>query len=282
MKKVLFLLLCFSAFAFAKVNTVVSIVPQKSFVEAIGGELVHVEVMVLPGNSPHTYEPKPSQMQAIGQAHLYFTTGVEFEGAWMQKFANQNKAMKIVDSTKGIRKIAMKDKHKEDESHNHEHTGLDPHVWTSPANIKIIAKNIVEALIAQDATHKEHFMANYTAFLAKVDATDAQIKEVLKEVKKGTKFMVFHPAWGYFAQQYGLEELAIEVDGKEPKPKELALILKEAREEKITAIFVQPEFSDKSAKQIARELKIPVIKATPLNPKWDESFIALAKAIANK
>ncbi len=273
----------------AKVNAIVSIMPQKAFVEAIGGEFVTIEVMVLPGSSPHSYEPKPSQMKAIDAAQLYFTTGVEFEGAWMKKFANQNKKMKIVDSTLGITKLEMKEhEHHEEKEHKHEHkedqkhTGFDPHVWTSPANIKIIAKNILDTLIAQDATHQAYYTANYTAFLAKIDATDATIKEVLKEVKQGSKFMVFHPAWGYFAHQYGLEQVAIEVEGKEPKPKVLAHIMEEAKEEGVKAIFTQPEFSDKSAKQIADALKIKVIKASPLNPKWDESFIALAKAIANR
>ncbi len=285
----LFLLLCLGSFAFAKVNTIVSIVPQKVFVEAIGGEFVNVEVMVAPGNSPHVYEPKPSQMKAIDAAQLYFTIGVEFEGAWMKKFANQNKKMKILDSTKEIEKIEMKEsehEHKEEKGHSHKdehkHTGLDPHVWTSPANIKIIAKNILDALVEQDASHAQQYLSNYSDFVAKIDATDATIKEVLKDTKAGTKFMVFHPAWGYFAHQYGLEQVAIEVEGKEPKPKVLAHIMEEAKEEGVKAIFTQPEFSDKSAKKIADALKINVIKASPLDPKWDESFIALAKAIANK
>ena len=285
-KKISFLLLCFSSFVFAKVNTVVSIVPQKSFVEAIGGEWVNVEVMVLPGSSPHSYEPKPSQMKAIGEAKLYFTIGVEFEGAWMKKLAHQNKAMKIVDSTKGITKLAMKEDehgHKEEKAHEgHQHTGLDPHVWTSPENIKLIAKNIVDALIAEDSAHQEQYKDNYAALLAKIDATDAKIKEILKDVKQGSTFMVFHPAWGYFAHQYGLEQVAIEVEGKEPKPKELAHIMEEAKEEGVKAIFTQPEFSDKSAKQIADALKIKVIKASPLNPDWEKSFLSLATAIANK
>jgi len=272
--------------AVAKINTVVSIVPQKTFVEAIGGDLVTVEVMVLPGNSPHAYEPKPSQMKSIGEAQLYFTIGVEFEGAWMKKLSNQNKTMKIVDTTKGITKLAMKEDahaHKEEKvGAGHNHQGLDPHVWTSPENIKVLAKNTVDALVAHDALNKETYMANYAAFIAKVDAIDATIKEILKETKKGTKFMVFHPAWGYFAHQYGLEQVAIEVEGKEPKPKVLAYIMEEAKEEGVKAIFTQPEFSDKSAMQIANTLKIKVIKLSNLNPKWDESFIAMARAIANQ
>jgi len=194
--------------------------------------------------------------------------------------------MRIVDTTKGITKLAMKEDahaHKEEKvgaAHNHQ--GLDPHVWTSPENIKVLAKNTVDALVAHDTLNKETYMANYAAFIAKVDAIDATIKEILKETKKGTKFMVFHPAWGYFAHQYGLEQVAIEVEGKEPKPKVLAYIMEEAKEEGVKAIFTQPEFSDKSAMQIANTLKIKVIKLSNLNPKWDESFVAMARAIANQ
>jgi len=285
MKKIIALCLFFLVTSvWAKINTIVSVMPQKAFVEAIGGEFVNVEVMVLPGASPHSYEPKPSQMKAIDAAQLYFTIGVEFEGAWMKKLAHQNKTMKIVDSAQGITKLALKaHAHAGEKTHaGEEHVGLDPHVWTSPENIKVIAKTIFDTLVAHDASHKAEYTTNYTAFLAKVDATDATIKETLKDVKKGSKFMVFHPSWGYFAHQYGLEQVAIEVEGKEPKPKVLAKIMEEAKEEGVKAIFTQPEFSDKSAKQIADALKIKVIKASPLNPKWDESFIDLATAIANK
>lgn len=282
--RILLSLLVLSQFAFAKINAVVSIVPQKSFVQAIGGDLVNTEVMVAPGSSPHSYEPKPSQMKAISEANLYFAIGVEFEEAWMKRFANQNKNIKIIDSAKNIKKIAMKEhNHHEEKAHSgHKHSGLDPHVWTSPANIKIIAKNILDALIANDVANKITYETNYKNFISKIDETDKQIKEVLKNTKKGAKFMVFHPAWGYFAHQYGLTQMAIEVEGKEPKPKELAMILEEAKEEKVKAIFTQPEFSDKSAKLIADELKIKVIKISPLNPDWSTNFINMSKAIANQ
>lgn len=261
---------------------VVSVPPQKSFVEAIGGEFVTVEVMVLPGNSPHSYEPKPLQMKAISKAHLYMTIGVEFEGAWMQKFAHQNQTMRIIDSTKGIEKLFLEEKAHGDTkvSHGHAHGGEDPHVWTSPANIKRIAKNILEALAQADSANKASYEANYAKFISTIERVDAQIREQLSSLKPKSKFMVFHPSWGYFAHNYGLKQIAIEVEGKEPKAKELARILEEAKEENVMAIFVQPEFSDKSAKQIAQALGIRVIKVSPLATKWDETLLQLANAIA--
>lgn len=266
---------------YAKINTIVSIVPQKSFVEAIGGDLVNVSVMVLPGNSPHSYEPKPSQMKELNDAKLYFAIGVEFENAWLKRFANQNKNMLIIDTAKGIEKIAMAEHHHEEDKHDHKGASKDPHVWTSPSNLRVIAKNTLDALVNVDASNKATYEANYQAFMQKINSIDTEIQNILKNTPKGAKFMVFHPAFGYFATEYNLTQIAVEVEGKEPKPSALAELIKEAKEENIKAIFTQPEFSDKSAKIIADELKIKVIKVSPLNPKWDENLINLAKAIRN-
>ncbi len=283
--------------AYANVNVVVSILPQQTFVKAIGADKVDVSLMVKPGNSPHSYEPKPSQMKDIAKADLYFAIDVEFEKVWLPKFAAQNKKMKIIDLDEGINKIAIAkhshdDEHKEEHADEHQehdehddhddHEGLDPHIWTSPSNVKIIAKNIYNALVAQDSVNKEYYKTNYEKFLEYIKETDKQIKKILVDVESGSKFMVFHPAWGYFARDYGLVQLAIEAGGKNPKPKQVAHLIDEAKEEEVKAVFTAPEFSDKVAKQIASEVGVKVIKVSPLNPKWGENLINLAKAIANK
>ncbi|MEA3352668.1 MAG: zinc ABC transporter substrate-binding protein [Campylobacterota bacterium] len=295
--------LCFTSFAYADLNTVVSIVPQKTFVKAIGGDKVDVSLMVKPGNSPHSYEPKPSQMKDISKADLYFAIDVEFEQAWLPKFKKQNIDMKIVDLSDGIHKLKMEkhshdeedhdddhhghyeDKHHEeheDHAEHDKHEGLDPHIWTSPSNVKIIAKNIYKALVKNDPSNKNYYEANYEKFLEHIRETDKKIKRILIDVDTGSKFMVFHPAWGYFANDYGLKQIAIEAGGKNPKPKQLAHLIEEAKEEKIKAVFTAPEFSDKAAKQIAKEVSVPVIKVSPLNPKWSQNLQRLAKAISNK
>ncbi|MEA3498973.1 MAG: zinc ABC transporter substrate-binding protein, partial [Campylobacterota bacterium] len=130
--------------------------------------------------------------------------------------------------------------------------------------------------------NKLYYKANYEKFISKVEQTDKNIKNILKDLPKNSKFMVFHPAWGYFAAQYNLIQLAIEVEGKNPKPKTIAYLIEEAKEEKVKAIFTAPEFSTKIAKQIANELGIKVIKVSPLNPKWGKNLENLAIAIANK
>jgi zinc transport system substrate-binding protein len=282
MKKIIVLLSFVCSLVSADINIVVSIIPQKIFVEAIGGDKVTVSAMVQPGDSPHTYEPKPSQMISIAQADAYFTIGVEFEKSWMSRIEAQNKKMRLYDLSSGVQKMTIKEHHHGDKyEHEHEEDeGLDPHIWVSPVNVRIIAKNIYEALMSLDAKNSDYYTARYDDFLNTIDATDKEIKEILFKTPKGAKFMVFHPSWGYFARDYNLEQLAIEAEGKEPKPKQITHLLTEAKEEQVRAIFASPEFSDIIAKQIAKELNIPVLKISPLASNWSENLIEFAKAIA--
>ena len=285
MKNILILILLSGTYIFANINAVVSILPEKTFLKAIGGDKVNVSLMVEPGNSPHTYEPKPSQMVAVANAALYFAMGVEFEHAWLPKFQNLNKNMQVIALWEGIEKQTMSHAHNCEAHGAHEHhpteaTGTeDPHIWTSPANVKIIAQNIYHALATYDAKNTTYYKTNLDTFLASVDATDKEITTLLSTLKSRS-FMVFHPSWGYFAKAYGLEQIAIEVEGKSPKPKELVTLIIEAKKEKVTAIFTQPEFSDASAKIIANELQIPVVKVSPMAPNWSENLINMAKTIS--
>ncbi len=286
MKKITLIFLLSTTYIFSNINAVVSILPEQTFVKAIGGDKVDVSLMVQPGNSPHTYEPKPSQMIEIGKADLYFAIDVEFENVWLPKFKNLNPNMQIIDLADNITKMQMEENH-EDEEHDghhveHKHEGDDPHVWTAPANVKIIAQNIYNALKKEDPENTNYYKKNLDIFLAFIDEVDRQIIDILSSLKDTRKFMVFHPSWGYFAQAYNLEQIAVEVEGKEPKPKELIHLLKEAKEEKVKAIFTQPEFSDTVAKIIAKELQIPVVKVSPLAPNWSENLINIAKVIAGK
>jgi len=273
MKKIILLFTLATSYIFSNINVAVSILPEKSFVEAIGKEKVHVTLMVLPGNSPHTYEPKPSQMKEIAKVALYLSIGVEFEKVWLPKFKNLNPQMHIADLSANITKLPMAGT----ESH---HGTADPHIWTSPANIARIAKDITRHLSGLDPENSAYYHQNLKRFLTKVKETDKHIRRLLSTIPKGTKFMVFHPSWGYFANTYGLTQVPVEVAGKAPKPKALVALIKQAKAEKISAIFTQPEFSDSSARLIASELDIPVIKVTPLAADWSQTLIRIAQAIA--
>ena len=287
MKKILLILLFLTTFILANMNVVVSILPEQTFVKAIGGDKVNVALMVLPGNSPHTYEPKPSQMKEIAKASLYFAIGVEFEKVWLPKFRTLNSTMQVVDLSSGIekREIVAHHHYELNEHHSDVHEAdesKDPHIWTDPKNVRKIAQNIFEALSKSDPKSSDDYKKNLESFLSKVDATDKEIRTLLSDTSKGTKFMVFHPSWGYFAHAYGLEQLAVEISGKSPKPKEMIVLIKEARAEKVKAIFTQPEFSDAMAKVMAKELHIEVIKVSPLAADWSANLLKIAHAIAGK
>ncbi|MBD3808329.1 MAG: zinc ABC transporter substrate-binding protein [Epsilonproteobacteria bacterium] len=284
--KIFVSLVLVSTFLFAKIDIATSILPQKALIDAIGGDKVNTVAMIPAGASPHSYEPKPSQMTAISKAKAYFTVGVEFEEAWMGRFHSQNRNMIIFDSAKGIKKIKMAAHHHDEDEHeehheHHEHEGMDPHVWTTPKNMIIMTTNIKNTLVKIDPANKISYNTNYIKLVASLKQTDLQIKTILKNTSKGSKFMIFHPSWGYFAKDYNLVQMPIELEGKEPKAKDLAILISQAKKEHIKAIFVAPEFSAKSASQISKTLNIPVVKISNLGYNWHSYMTSFAKAIAH-
>lgn len=295
MKKIfLIVFLMLSSLSAEKINVTVSILPQKYFVEKIAGDKINVNVMVKPGFSPATYEPKTSQMKKLSSSAVYFGIDVPFEDTWLKKFQNANKNMLIIHTSDGIKKLAMqehshhehehKDNHDEEhkDSHDdeHEHEGLDPHVWNDPLSVKIIAKNIYETLAKVDNSNKLFYKKNYESFLVELDLLDKKITDILKPYENKA-FMVFHPSWGYFAKRYSLEQVAIESEGKEPKPKELVELIKDAKEHNIKIVFVSPQFSQKGAKTISKSIKGRVIAIDNLALDWDNNLIKTAEVIAN-
>jgi len=275
MKHILLFILLLIGSLHAKLNIISSILPEQTLIQAIGGDDISLSLMVKPGNSPHTYEPKPSQMRAISQADLYLSIDVEYEKVWLPKFSQQNPRMKIINIAKGIQKFPISGDHADKDEH------LDPHIWTSPENTKLLAANILAALTETDPTHQRDYEKNYRALIQKITQTDLQIKTLLSPLaQERRRFVVFHPAWGYFARAYGLTQIPIEIDGKAPKPRAVQKLIAEARRLKIHTILTSPEFSDTIAKQIASELGVKVLKVSPLAPDWSANLIRLAKAIA--
>ena len=295
MKKIVFIFITLVSFLYAsKPEISVSIAPQKYFLEKIAKDKFDINVMVKAGSSPHTYEPKTSQMKSLSNSKIYFFTGIEFEKAWLDKFKKSAPNTIFVDSSAGIQRIAMEEhSHEEeskatnhkDEKHNdhedeHEHDGLDPHVWLDPVLVKVQAKNIYEAVVSIDLENKEFYTKNYEEFLKELDSLDAQIKEILKPYEHKA-FMVFHPSWGYFAKRYDLEQISIEVQGKEPKPNELVELVKDAKKHNIKIIFVSPQFSQKSAKTIAQNIGGNVVAIDSLGENWEIDLLKAANEIAN-
>ena len=254
-----------ASFAGEPIPVFVSIPPQKYFVEKIGGSLVHVSVMVPPGANPHIYEPRPSQMTALSKSRIYFAIGVTFETVWLPKFAKLNPQMWIVHTDKGINKMAMV-------AHHHDTpSSLDPHVWVSPPEVKIIARNILETFMEMDPSNSRTYQSNEEAFLKEIDRLHKDLTEIFKD-KKGLKFMVYHPAWGYFARTYGLEQVPVEIEGKEPKPEQLKGLITRSKKDGIKIIFVQPQFSTKSAETLAKAIGGEVIFADNLREDWEKNL----------
>jgi zinc transport system substrate-binding protein len=258
-----------------KLGVVVSIAPQEYFVERIGGDHVSVSVMVEPGADPHTYEPKPEQMRALSRSVAYFSIGVEFEAAWLDKFAAANPGLRIVDTIANVERMPM-----EVGEEGHAEGEPDPHVWLSPELVKVQSRTIYEALAELAPAHEAEYKANLDAFIADVDALEADIKQTLSGLKSN-KFMVFHPAWGYFARDFGLEQIPVEVGGQEPSAQELAHLIEEAREEDIRVVFAQPELSTQDAETIAGEIDGEVLLVDPLASNWLENMHAVAQTFAD-
>jgi zinc transport system substrate-binding protein len=285
----------------------VSIVPQRYFVQQIGKGLVDVQVMVTPGGDPHTYEPKPQQMVAISKAKQYFAIGIEFEKANLRKIVSANPRIEVVHTDRGIQKISMRagyhhdedGKHHEDGAPHHDnnagehekgqytekgrhygakpdhfqkvhsgqHGGLDPHIWLSPPLVKAQAQTILTALRGIDPVNRAVYESNYQDFISRIDTLDTRLKKTFAG-KQGLQFMVFHPAWGYFAHAYGLEQVPVEIEGKAPKPAQLKELIEHAREKGIKMVFVQPQFSTRSAKLVAKEIGGQVAFVDPLGEDW--------------
>lgn len=280
-----------TGFAAETIPVFVSIAPQKYFVQKIGGERVSVGVMVQPGANPATYEPKPRQMAELSKAKAYFAIGVPFEDIWLDRIAAANSEMKVVHTEQGIQRVPMAAHHHHDGEDRHhegseehgsdppaaaaEHQGLDPHIWLAPPLVKIQIRSILSTLKAIDPIHQDAYEANCRRFAAEIDQLDGRIRQVFQGFQ-GLRFIVFHPAWGYFARAYGIEQVPIEIEGKAPKSAQLKELIHHAREARIKIIFVQPQFSTKSAQLVAGEIGGQVSFADPLAEQWAENLQTVA------
>jgi zinc transport system substrate-binding protein len=271
----------------APFDVFVSILPQKYFLQKLGGEHVHVLVMVSPGASPATYEPKPGQMVALSKAKAYFSIGVPFEKTWLPRFMGLYKQLPIIRTDEGITKeplwqSGVKGRLRGEKTRTgSDIDGLDPHIWTSPSLVMLQARTITDGLSRVDPSHGGDFEANYRRFIHELVNLDLEIRKSLLPLARGKTFMVFHPSWGYFAHAYGLRQVAIEKEGKAPGPRHLEELIGFARKNKVRAIFIQPQFSRKSARIIARAIGARVLSADPLAEDWARNLQRVAKALGD-
>jgi zinc transport system substrate-binding protein len=268
-----------------KTVVAVSILPQAGFIEAIGGDKIDVVVMVPPGASPHTYEVTPDQMTQLSKAKMYAKVGspVEFELVWMDKLIAQNEAMLVVDCSQGVQLMEMAEGEHEHENEveaesEHEHEGLDPHIWLSVKNAKIMVKNICDGLVQIDPANKTYYENNGVDYMDKLTELDSELADDLSGVTN-RNFIVFHPAFGYFARDYDLTQIAVEQGGKEPEADYIVRLIEEAKERDIKVVFVSPQYSTKSAETIAKEIGGQVVVINPLARDFIENMRAIETAM---
>ncbi len=243
-----------TALAEARVKVSVTILPQAYFVERIGGTHVDLRVIVPPGGNPETYEPSPSQLFHLSSSQLYIKVGsphLSVEKRFQHFIADNRKNIRVVDMSSGLKNLKQE----------------DPHIWLSPAIVAQAARNVCLALSAVDPAHAGYYRKNLLRFSGDIDRLDRRIKQRLQG-KTGYTFMVYHPAWGYFAEAYGLRQLAMEEEGKPLNASRLRKMIDLAKSKGIKTIFVQKGFDKKSAAMIAREIKGAVVEIDPLAKDW--------------
>ena len=249
-----------------KTRVVATIAPLGEFVKIVGGDKVAVTVIVPPGAEPHTFEPTPSQMMEVAKADLYVMNGAGLE-FWMNKVLEVNKKMEVVDSSKGVAIL------KESEG------VMDPHIWISLRNAGLQVSNICSGLVQVDPTNRDYYTKNRDNYLQKLQSLDAELSRNFAATKRKI-FVVHHPAWAYFARDYGLEEVPLMENEKEPGPKYLGEVVDLAKKNNIITIFVEPEYNPKAAGVIAREMNASIISLDPLAENYLENMARAGREIA--
>ncbi len=282
----LLLTACGGKLADGKVVTV-TIEPQRFFAEKIAGDKFAIHCVVPSGQSPETYDPTPKQMVQIGQSEAYLQIGyIGFELVWMQKIRENNPDLKIFDVSEGMKFVKETEEeeheHETDDGHHHHHHagGIDPHIWSSIEGAKVIAWNTLNAFIELDKENTEYYWKNYNDLLAEIDKTEAVIKRLLDPLTDRT-FIIYHPALTYFADEFDLVQLCIEMDGKEPSPAQLKQLVTTAKEHHAAVVFIQQEFDQKNAELIAKGTGCRLVKINPLDYHWNTELIQIAKALAD-
>lgn len=261
-----------------RLRVAVSVPPQAYFVERIGGDRVAVEVMIPPGFSHVDYPLTPRQMAALADTDLYVKVGhpaFDYERRYIDPWLLQAPRVRIVDMSQGMRLLEGEEEHAED--HEHDHGDGDPHVWVAPDTVAVAARNIARALEVADPAGAPVYRANLGAFLEEIRQLDREIRAGLAEAQS-RKFMVYHPEWGYFARQYGLEQIAIEAEGKEPSAARMIRLIDRARGERVRVVFIEGGFPRKSAQVIADAVGGRVVVADPQQKDWPNNLRRVAAA----
>ncbi|MBI4797219.1 MAG: zinc ABC transporter substrate-binding protein [Desulfarculus sp.] len=255
------------AWAAPALQVATGIPPLGYLLERLTGGQASVRVLVGPGQNPHTYEPTPRQRAALAQAAVYFKLGLPFENTLLAKVAGGHPGLRVVDLTQGLELApAPEEKHHHGEA-DHDEGEMDLHLWLSPRLTQHLARAMAQALMELDPAGTPGYQERLQGLLADLQAVDQRLTQVLAP-HRGAYFLVYHPAFGYFGRDYGLKQMAVETGGKEPGARHLARLIKKAKAHHIKVIFVQPQFPQKSAQQVAREIGGAVVAMDDLAPDY--------------
>ena len=243
----------------------VTIEPQRYFAEKIAGDKFKINCVVPAGQSPETYDPTPQQMVQVGKSQGYLRIGsIGFEQAWMDNIRNNNPGLKVFDLSEGIDLLKSPEEEEEHDHHHHHHPGgVDPHTWSSISGAKVIAKNTLDAFVSLDPENKEYYQANYEQLTKEIGETEKTVSGLLHSLDNKT-FIIYHPALTYYARAYGIEQVAIEQDGKEPSAKRLARLIEQARRDSIRVVFYQSQFPASTVEVIAEDIGAQSVRIDPL------------------
>lgn len=275
----------------------VTIEPQRYFAERIAGDKFIINCVVPTGQNPETYDPTPQQMILVGKSEAYFQIGnIGFEQAWMPTIRENNQNLQFFDLSEGIQLLSDEEKEEEhahaghdhnlaDEDHSHHHHahagGVDPHYWSSIEGAKTIAWNTLNAFIQLDKENAAYYWDNYNKLAEEIDATKTKIFTLLSPVLSRA-FIIYHPSLTYFAEEFNLTQLPLEIEGKEPSAAQMKELVDMARNYNVRIVFVQQEFNRDNAQLIAKETGCHLVTINPLNYHWDEEMIRIAQALADE
>ena len=256
-----------------KIDVAVSIGPEEQWVNAVGGDKVNVTLMVPPSADPHTYEPLPGQLKQISNAKMYAEIGspLEFETNYMNKIEAANPNMLIVNCSEGVTLIPNTAENESDT--------MDPHDWNDPKNAEIMVNNIYLGLVKVDPSDQAYFEKNRDNYEAQLEALDNYTTQTLKD-KNGTNILIFHPAFGYYAKDYNLTQIAVMINDEEPSPQRIALLLNTAKADNIKVMYNEPQYDPSYMQSIASQVNGTVITVNDLDPNYIQNMKNTADAFA--
>lgn len=254
--------------------------PQAYMVQRILGDLGQAFPIIQPGQDAHTFDPSPREIQRLGGAQVIFTTGLEFEEMVVSPLVQSNRSLPVIDLRQRIEIRQLEAHwHNPDSPFTHAEGSPDPHIWLGPREVRIQARTILATLSQLLPNERPLLEANYQTFLRQVDQVTQELDQLLLPLE-GRAVLVYHPAFGYLTDTYGITQLAIETGGREPSPRLLQQTIERALAADVTVIFTQPEYEQTAARAVARAIGAEIVMVTDLDENWSELMVSIGRSLA--